>query len=428
VATPFSGPRRLKRSEVGEAGSVPAESHDPLVEQYLELGLRLGKRIPDFVASYYGPAELAARVEEEAPAEPSTLREQAAELVTLLDDMELEDARRRWLRGQVRGLETAASVLAGERLSYAEEVEGCHGVSPTPVPEGVFADAHRRLDQALPGSGPVATRYQAWLSSQLVPAEKVLPALRSLAEELRERARRLFDLPEGDRVEFELVSGKPWGAFADYQGGFRSRIAVNTDLPTWSFRLLEFVAHEVYPGHHSEQVCREAELMRRRGYLEETVRFGATPQTLLSEGLAQLGLELALGEEVERVAAEHLQPLCIPYGEEVAAAVRWGREALGAVRTNILFRLDEQSMSLEQAHAYARRWLLEPDIYLDKAIESLLGRSWRSYESCYTEGLRLCRRFVGGDPRRFKRLLTEQLTPSDLFARSDERESQGTTE
>ena len=39
---------------------------------------------------------------------------------------------------------------------------------------------------------------------------------------------------------------------------------------------------------------------------------------------------------------------------------------------------------------------------------------WRSYVSTYTDGHDLCRDFVDGDPVRFKRLLTEQLTPADL--------------
>jgi hypothetical protein len=41
---------------------------------------------------------------------------------------------------------------------------------------------------------------------------------------------------------------------------------------------------------------------------------------------------------------------------------------------------------------------------------------WRAYITCYVEGLALCRRFVGGDPRRFDRLLGEQLTPDQLAA------------
>ena len=42
--------------------------------------------------------------------------------------------------------------------------------------------------------------------------------------------------------------------------------------------------------------------------------------------------------------------------------------------------------------------------------------TWRAYVTCYVEGLPLCRRFVAGDPDRFRRLITEQLTPLDLVS------------
>jgi hypothetical protein len=81
-------------------------------------------------------------------------------------------------------------MLVGERLSLAEEVEGCHGVLPTLVPEEAFAEAHQRLDAGRPGGGALPERYQHWLSSQVVPPDKFLPALLSLTEELRERTIR----------------------------------------------------------------------------------------------------------------------------------------------------------------------------------------------------------------------------------------------
>jgi hypothetical protein len=40
---------------------------------------------------------------------------------------------------------------------------------------------------------------------------------------------------------------------------------------------------------------------------------------------------------------------------------------------------------------------------------------WRSYITIYADGERLCRDWVAGDPARFRRLLTEQLSPRDLL-------------
>jgi hypothetical protein len=62
------------------------------------------------------------------------------------------------------------------------------------------------------------------------------------------------------------------------------------------------------------------------------------------------------------------------------------------------------------------RWLLLPRRRAEKAVSFLLDETWRAYTTCYVEGLPLCRSFVGGDPTRFARLITEQLTPDQLAA------------
>jgi hypothetical protein len=83
------------------------------------------------------------------------------------------------------------------------------------------------------------------------------------------------------------------------------------------------------------------------------------------------------------------------------------------VRANIAMLLDD-GRSVDETRSYARRWMLEDDQFVDGFLESLISDSWRPYESCYAEALPLCRRFVRGDPGRFRRLLQEQLVPGDL--------------
>ena len=51
-----------------------------------------------------------------------------------------------------------ARKLGGETIAYEDEVEQCYGVRPREVPEEELAAAHRRLDDALPGSGPLRER------------------------------------------------------------------------------------------------------------------------------------------------------------------------------------------------------------------------------------------------------------------------------
>jgi len=140
------------------------------VERYLRLGLQLGRHVEGMVDAYFGPRELAAAVDAAPPVEPRTL---VAEAETLLE--ELEDG---WLRDQVVGLRTYAGVLAGESRSYADEVEGCYGVRPTYTDEAIFTAAHERLEELLPGAGPLTERYERWESSTRLPTEQIERTLR----------------------------------------------------------------------------------------------------------------------------------------------------------------------------------------------------------------------------------------------------------
>ena len=83
------------------------------------------------------------------------------------------------------GLRTTAGRLAGEPVSYRDEVEACYGVRPRRTDEDVFEDAHRRLDEVLPGAWSLAARYIAWRESQAVPVDKLEAAGRSLSDDLR---------------------------------------------------------------------------------------------------------------------------------------------------------------------------------------------------------------------------------------------------
>ncbi len=168
-----------------------------LVESYLVLGLRVGRHVDGLVDAYYGPAALASSVDGEPVQSPEHLVVSARELLASIDAGEpLEETgpaeengaasrRRHWLHAQTRGLLTTARKLAGEPVSYADEVESCYGVRPSRVDEEVFVDAHRRLDEVLPGSGPLAERLVAWRESHAVPVDALRGAIDSLAEDLR---------------------------------------------------------------------------------------------------------------------------------------------------------------------------------------------------------------------------------------------------
>jgi hypothetical protein len=388
---------------------------DPVVA-YLELGLRLGRHLDGLVDAYYGPPELRACVESEPPRALPVLVAEAARLIAALDsgDGDLDAARRRWLRAQLVGLHTTARKLAGEHIAFADEVAACYGVRPTRTPEDELDAAHRRLDEALPGTGSIAERYERWRESHAIPVERLEEAVRQIADDLRARTMERWGLPDGERVEWELVRDRPWSGFNYYLGGLRSRVAINTDLPVLSLQLPHLVAHEAYPGHHTEHCRKEEGLVRRRGHLEETIFLVGTPQCLLAEGLADCALVALLGGAADTVAAAHFATLGIPYDAELTATVRSAGEVLDAVRQNAAFLLHEDGVARGEVVAYLERWALISRPRAEKAVEFLTDPTWRAYISCYVEGMPLCRRFVADDPDRFERLLSEPMLPADL--------------
>jgi hypothetical protein len=409
-----------------------------VVERYLALSLAMNRHVDGLVEAYYGPKSIADRVAAAPVLTPENLVAEARALLGAIDageplgdpdaesdpgrnrvesapDAGRDATRRHFLRSQAIGLLTSARKIAGEPINYADEVESCYGVRPRRFAEEDFEAAHRRLEEAVPGTGQLAERYVAWREAQAVPADRLEAAIASLAEDLRERTRTLFGLPDNEAVEFALVSDEPWSGFNYYLGGLRSRVVINVDLPVLSTTLGHLVAHEAYPGHHTERVRKEVGLVRRHRCWEESIVVIGTPENLLAEGLADLGLEIVMGSRPERTEAEHLRPLGIPFDPDVVAVVRTAAEALGGVRANAAFRLWEDQADPDVVTDEVARWGLTTRARAAKQVEFLLHPTWRAYISCYVEGLPLCRAFVGGDPTRFARLVTEQLTPQDLL-------------
>src|SRR5205823_11317087 len=76
--------------------------------------------------------------------------------------------------------------------------------------------------------------------------------------------------------------------------------------------------------------------------------------------------------------------------------------------------LHEDGVDRDTAVAYLERWALLPRARAEKAVDFLTDPTWRAYMTCYVEGLPRCRGFVGGDPARFERLISEQFLPDDL--------------
>lgn len=371
------------------------------------LGLRLGKHVDGLVDAYYGPAELKEQVDAEETIDATQLVDDAKELHDELDDS--------WLRDQVHGCWTYARVLAGEQMSYSDEVEGSYGVRPERTPESVLEAVHAELDELLPGDGSLFDRRQDWRNRHLCPGDKSVELVHELMPLLRKRTEALVALPDGEELVVEPVTDEPWWAFNYYLGDLRSRVVLNTDVPTTGLDVVHLVAHEIYPGHHTEHAVKEQLLIRDQGHIEEGIQLVPTPQAVLSEGIAEVGIDVVMDdaskEEAYAIIRRHGLELVDPELSERISAVT---EALRSVSVNAALMIFEDGVSEAEAQAYIEKWNLSTPEQAKHSVRFVTDPTWRAYTITYSAGRQLVRRYVNGDPARFRTLLTEAVRIGDL--------------
>ena len=272
-------------------------SMNRIAEQYVKLVLALGQHDADYVDAYYGPPgwkQAAEASKEDLPA----IGAKAAELLTDLARQqapsgEMEQLRLHYLQRQLSSLAARVRMLSGERLSFDEESRALYdAVAPT-LPESHFQKILDTLDRRFPGNGPLVERYDAWRRRFVIPREKLDPVFQRAIQACRERTLNHIALPPEERFTVEYVTKKSWSGYNWYQGGFNSLIQVNTDLPIFIDRAIDLACHEGYPGHHVYNMLLEKNLVKDRGWIEFTVYPLFSPQSLIAEGTANLGIEVA---------------------------------------------------------------------------------------------------------------------------------------
>ncbi|RZU34508.1 DUF885 domain-containing protein [Blastococcus saxobsidens] len=390
--------------------------------EYVRLGLRFDRLEPGFVDAYTGDPRIRAAVQDEPAPTPQRLRDRARDLLRELDAADLPEDRADFLRGQLAGLECSARKLSGEPLGFVDEVRSYFQVDVELGDESVYAAAHADLDALLPGDGPLAERYAAHRRREECPPARLEVAVQALSSALRDHVRGRYGLPEVETVRYEVVTDKPWSGFNYYEGGYRSRVAINADLPHRLSQLPHLVAHESYPGHHTEHCRKESGLVERSGRLEHTVFLVNTPECLMAEGLADLGVQAAIGEGWGTWAADVLGDLGLRFDGVLAERISTAAAPLNRVRQDAAVLLHDRGAHPEDVSAFLQRWSLVSPDRARQQIRFLTDPLWRAYTSTYVEGFALLSRWLADRPAeqlvadRFLRLLDEPLTPRRIAA------------
>jgi hypothetical protein len=419
------------------AGMTGTESSpgrmDEIAQAYVRLVLALGAHDPDYVDAYYGPPEW--RTAAEAAKRPlPEIRVEAQALLSRLGNLPAGDAvsaselgrlRHEYLVRQLQALSARVDMLGGKVLRFDEESRALYNAVAPTLAEDHFKKTLADLDGLLPGTGSLVERYGAFRKEFVVPPGKLEGVFTAAIAECRRRTLAQVDLPVGESFTVEYVKGRSWSAYNWYKGAFHSVIQVNTDVPITIDRAIDLACHEGYPGHHVYNALLEKHLVRDRGWVEFSVYALFSPQSLIAEGTANYGIEVAFPGE-ERTAFERatLYPLAglDPARAEVYARVQRGIEGLDYAANEAARRYLEGRLDAAGAAAWLETYaLMEPDRARQRVK---FFDQYRSYVINYNLGQDLVRAYVerrGGTAdrpadrwREFKDLLASPRLPEGL--------------
>ena len=391
-------------------------------EEYIRLALAIEEYLPGYVDSFFGPQEWKAQAQQAGKRPLPELIERTVRLANDISQADDMDAQRKdFLARQVTAMHMSLRLQAGEQVPLAEEVNALYDVQPSWVNESNFEEGHRELDELLPPSGSLAERKQAWDRSLEIPIEKAKELVLLVVEKLRTTTRQKFHLPENETFTLEWVSDKPWGAYNWYLGGSRSTIQINADLPARINSLADLIAHEGYPGHHTELSLKEQKLVREKGYHEHTIALLNSPSCVISEGIATSALKTAIpDDELENWYREELLPQAgmSHIDSHRMMQINKASEKTNGIMGNISFMLYDQQKGTEEAEQYLRQYALATEKIIKHLIRFVSDPLSRSYVFTYDMGYDLLEELFAHKDRGeyFKRLLEEPVTPSQVRA------------
>lgn len=387
----------------GGGGSVDSStSMNSVAERYVKLALRIGQHDPGYIDAYYGPPEWA----EEAEKDPGELADDRAEAEALLSKLgELEPAdeademvrlRHTYLVKQLQSAVARIEMLEGKRFTFDEEALALYDATPPSYDEAHFQELVDAVSAALPpGSGPLHERYTKFRHAFVIPPEKLDTVFTAAIEECKRRTEKYIDLPAGESFTVEYVTDKPWSGYNWYQGGSKSLIQVNTDLPIHIDRAVDIACHEGYPGHHVYNALLEQNLVRKRGWDEFTVYILFSPQSLIAEGTANYGIDMAFpGKERETFERNVLFPLAgldsnnVDQFYHVAELV----QKLSYAQNEAARAYLNGDIDADSAAAYMSRYALMNEARAAKSVSFI--DKYRSYVINYNYGKDLVRDYV----------------------------------
>jgi hypothetical protein len=405
-----------------------------IAEDYVKLVLNIGQYDADFVDAYYGPKEWRDSLKSGLPFDSNAYKNLSAKANELLNELEslgnykadeLETLRFRYLYKQLLACKTKIFMLNGISLPFDEETKALYDATAPIYNDEYFQSAIAELDKILPGKGDVAKRLNDFKIKFAIPTEKLEAVFNAAIKESRLRTLKHIKLPEQESFKVEYVKDKPWGAYNWYKGNYFSVIQVNTDLPIYIDRAVDLAAHEGYPGHHVYNLLLESNLAKKRNWDEFKVYALFSPQSLIAEGTANFGIEMAFpGDERIKFEKEVLFPLAglNPDEADLYYKVLDLQKSFSYSGNEAARNYLDGKWTREQTVEWLQKNALRKKDSADKYVSFI--EKYRSYVINYNLGMDIVRNYIernGGaesNSRKrwelFEHLLSTPQTPSGL--------------
>jgi hypothetical protein len=271
-------------------------SINKIAQTFVKLTLKIGQHHEYYVDAFYGPKEWLTDIAKEPL---DSLLSQAIALQTSLNDLDadgIDPLRLHFLMTQIRAMVTFIKQLNGEELSFDQESLALYDAVSPHFDEQDFAILLIKLDSLLPDYEEELSlneRLNKYRSDFIIPKDKISTVFTAAINKSRELTLKHITLPANESFKVEYVTDQVWSAYNWFKGNAYSLIEVNTDFPIYIERAIDLASHEGYPGHHVFNTLIEARLYKGKGWIEYCIYPLFSPLSLLAEGSANYGIEVA---------------------------------------------------------------------------------------------------------------------------------------
>ena len=399
-----------------------------LAEKYVRLGLNIGQYDADFVDAYYGPDSLKPVSKQNTFPKDSflaavdSLKASLQQLSANTKDDTIR-IRAQWITRQLTAFSRRIKIFSGEYGAFDMESKELFDVVAPAYPEKYYQSLVAKLDSLLPGKGVVQDRFQQLANRFIIPKNKLDTVFKTAIAEARKRTLQHYALPATESFTLEYVSGKPWMGYNWYKGNYVSLIQISADLNIFIEKAIDLACHEGYPGHHVYNMLLEKNLYHDKGWVEISLYPLFSPQSLIAEGSANYGIEIAFpGEEKNTFTKNILLPLA---GLDTTGIDTYFKAL--AIKGQLNYARNEVGRGLlngSMSDSTATQWLLNYTLLNQEATVKGLQfiKKNRTYVINYNYGQDLIKNYISADDTQqdkrwesFGRLLSNEITPTDLL-------------